>query len=317
MVDQATSTTPFAAITLSIIAYEDETLDGSPKQKKDIIEALSHTTIGAQGPWSLLWGPATNGGNLVYVALNSAKNRYGLAIRGTVTETSWSMFDDIQEDLGVLDQDDWLYPQSAAGLKIASGFDTGLDNILAVTDPVTDWSLLDFLRKAIRDAPGELLVTGHSLGGTLATVAALWLQDQLPKGGGPRDLKIIPITFAAPTAGNQAFAEHYDKTFPNSLRYVNTLDLIPMAYADLETLITNYPKPPGPALWDYSPSAYVAILVAGGILDPFYAQTNQKRGTISFQGPAPSGSNSFPEEVEIQHSTSVYRAPLVIPEPVG
>jgi acetyl esterase/lipase len=46
------------------------------------------------------------------------------------------------------------------------------------------------------------MVTGHSLGGALAAVAATWLFDQLPRAGQAQDVTITPYTFAAPSVGN-------------------------------------------------------------------------------------------------------------------
>jgi hypothetical protein len=307
-----TDSTAFAAVNLSSIAYTDETLDGSPQQKQDIAKALQGLGPQAQGPWSLIWGPGTNSGNLVYVAVNNAADRIAVAVRGTVSEDSWSMLEDILEDGDGFGQDDWRYPYSSAGVKVAAGFDEGLENIIAMTDPATDWSLLDFLRKTFLNSKVELMVTGHSLGGALATMVALWLQDQLPKGGGPSNVRMAPYTFAAPTAGNQAFANLYDARFPNSVRYVNSLDLVPMGYSDIATLINNYS--PAPLLKNYNSVIYDALwLLAPTLAPPIYAQTNQKNGTRTFTGPAPRSANDFPTEVGIQHAMALYWQQLVFP----
>ncbi len=307
-----TNSTAFAAITLSSISYTDETQDGSPQQKTDIIAALGNVAPQALGPWSLIWGPGTNNGNLVYVAINAALNRVAVAIRGTVSEDSWSMLWSILQDSDPIVQDNWRYPISNAGVKVAGGFDDGLENIIAMTDPATDWSLLDFLRKTLASTQAELIVTGHSLGGALATMVALWLQDQLPKGGGPVNVRITPYTFAAPTAGNQAFANLYDAKFPNSSRYVNSRDLVPMGYANIAAMIANYA--PAPLLKNYSWLAYDTLYYAASSLaPPTYVQTNQRQGTFVFSGPSPNGSNTFPQEADIQHSVLLYWRQLVFP----
>lgn len=307
-----TNTTAFAAINLASISYTDETQDGSPQQKTDIITALRNIAPQAWGPWSLIWGPGTNNGNLVYVAVNAARNRVAVAIRGTVSEDSWSMLWSILQDADPLIQDNWRYPLSSAGVKVAGGFDDGLENIIAMTDPATDWSLLDFLRKTLASSQAELIVTGHSLGGALATMVALWLQDQLPKGGGPSNVRITPYTFAAPTAGNQAFANLYDAKFPNSSRYVNSRDLVPMGYANIAAMIANYS--PAPLLINYSSAAYwVLYYAAASLAPPTYVQTNQKQGTFVFTGPTPKGTNTFPQEADIQHSVQLYWQQLVFP----
>jgi pimeloyl-ACP methyl ester carboxylesterase len=308
-----TNSTAFAAINLASISYTDETQDGSPQQKTDIIAALSKVAPQAQGPWSLIWGPGTNNGNLVYVAVNAKRDRLAVAIRGTVSEDSWSMLLSILQDADPIIQDAWRYPISNAGAKVAGGFDDGLENIIAMTDPATDWSLLDFLRKTYASSRPELIVTGHSLGGALATMVALWLQDQLPKGGGPSNVRIAPYTFAAPTAGNQAFANLYDAQFPNASRYVNAYDLVPMGYANIGTMVTYYS--PAPLMEKYLNRLIYDALYYGApaLAPPFYVQTNQKQGTYVFNGPLPSGSNTFPQEVGIQHSVLLYWRQLVFP----
>lgn len=65
-------------------------------------------------------------------------------------------------------------------------------------------------------------VTGHSLGGALALVAAWRLQRQF-----------IPIhqvyTFGAPMIGNEAAAKAYAKTFPSKIfRFVDEGDMVPL-----------------------------------------------------------------------------------------
>ena len=51
---------------------------------------------------------------------------------------------------------------------------------------------------------------------------------------------IQPITFAAPTAGNTDFAKYYDQLFPQARRFQNTLDVIPLAFYDLDAIDSIY-----------------------------------------------------------------------------
>ena len=51
---------------------------------------------------------------------------------------------------------------------------------------------------------------------------------------------IQPITFAAPTAGNSQFADLYDALFPTARRFQNSLDVIPLAYYDLDAIDSIY-----------------------------------------------------------------------------
>jgi len=306
MANTLPTSTPEAAINLAKIAYIDETEDGNPQQKTDITTALSNLDSSIQGPWSLVWGPSAIGGNLAYVALNSTNDLYAVVLRGTVSSESWALFDNLEQDADAITQVNWLYPQNSNGLQVSSGFFEALKNIIVVPDPTTDTTLMDFLRQTFNtNYNAQLLVTGHSLGAALVTMVATWLYDQLPKGGGPSNVSITPITFAAPTAGNQAFATYYDSIFLTSQRYVNTLDLVPMGYADLATLVTEYASP-GPSLKSYNLAVYEALWFAAPVFAKNYSQTNQTNGTVSFQGPAPVSTNTFPTEVEVQHSTDTY-----------
>jgi predicted lipase len=69
----------------------------------------------------------------------------------------------------------------------------------------------------------HVIVTGHSLGGALATIAALDIQYNL---GTTRDLSFEVYTFGAPRVGNQAMVESYDRRIPNSYRFVYGWDIV-------------------------------------------------------------------------------------------
>ena len=66
-------------------------------------------------------------------------------------------------------------------------------------------------------------VTGHSLGGALATIAALDIQYNL---GQKRDLSFEVHTFGAPRVGNQAMVESYNGRIPNSYRFTYGWDVV-------------------------------------------------------------------------------------------
>jgi hypothetical protein len=97
-------------------------------------------------------------------------------------------------------------------------------------------SLLDFLRTLIahESGPVNIHVVGHSKGGPLAAALGLWLADtQGTTAAGAeqwdpkRDARISLHTFAAPTPGNSAFADHFGKQIANDYRLENPLDIVP------------------------------------------------------------------------------------------
>jgi triacylglycerol lipase len=293
---------PFAAMSLAAITYLSES-DPS-QQKSQISAALLALPAAAGGPWTLEWGPANNAGNLVFVALNSSKDVYAVAVRGTVEDDVTGFFTNILEDLDALSLVPWLYPQTVTGAQIASGTNIALAQVIAMTDPVTDLGLLDYLRSVISGSDAQIIVTGHSLGGTLTSVVAPWIADQLPKAGNTGTVAVTPYTYAAPSAGNQAFVDYYTKLFPNSYRGVNTYDLAPMAWNELASIQAMYTSP-GQLLWDYSKVLYALVESAKLTVGQSYAQTNQQAGTDSFQGPA-IGKLSFAAEAMTQHDHNVY-----------
>lgn len=293
---------PYAAMSLAAITYISES--NSSQQKAQMSAALLALPAAAGGPWTLEWGPANNAGNLVFVALNSSNNVYAVAVRGTVQDDVTGFFTDILEDLDALSQVPWLYPQTVTGAQIASGTNIALAQVIAMTDPVTDLGLLDYLRSVISGSNEQVIVTGHSLGGTLTSVVAPWLADQLPKAGNTGTVTVTPYTFAAPSAGNQAFVDYYTNLFPNSYRGVNTYDLAPMAWTDLAGIQAMY-QAPGQLLSNYSEGLYLLVESAKIFVGQSYAQTNQQAGTDSFQGPAIS-QISFADEAGTQHDHNVY-----------
>lgn len=69
----------------------------------------------------------------------------------------------------------------------------------------------------------RVIVTGHSLGGALATIAALDIQYNL---GNKRDLSFEVYTFGAPRVGNQAMVESYNGRIANSHRFIYGWDIV-------------------------------------------------------------------------------------------
>ena len=88
------------------------------------------------------------------------------------------------------------------------------------------------LDAAIRQGkPATLLITGHSLGGALATfcavdVAESWAQTPEQRHQRPR---IVLHTFGSPRVGDATFVSRLAVHVPTALRFVTGLDLVPSA----------------------------------------------------------------------------------------
>lgn len=102
--------------------------------------------------------------------------------------------------------------------------------------------LVTFLRQAVAAADGEIevIVTGHSKGGSLASVLAMWLADTqgtswvTPLHGWDPDrrARVRCYSFAGPTPGNSAFARLVEETFGSDHHRVsNRLDMVCHAWA--------------------------------------------------------------------------------------
>jgi triacylglycerol lipase len=174
--------------------------------------------------WQVTWASTELGGNHCLVATDGIT--YGIAIRGSLIEFSWAAFQNwIYQDLNIVSIKSWEFTSDSSNAKIGEGSWDGWQNLMKMTDKKTGITLLAYLEKNTgRDTP--LLITGHSLGGNLATVYASWLSQHFSNNKQPRD-SINVITFAAPAAGNDLFARDFDKKFSRSLRYENSNDIVP------------------------------------------------------------------------------------------
>ena len=73
-----------------------------------------------------------------------------------------------------------------------------------------------------RDTFSELKValTGHSLGGALATLAAYDIRQELVRRG-QQEAQVVCYSFGAPRCGNHAFARDYNHLVPDTWSIIN------------------------------------------------------------------------------------------------
>jgi len=253
--------------------------------------------------WQLAWGPVATivtQGNLMYAVKNASTGQYGVVVRGTYPHFSLALLVDLFEDLDVEDLVPWRYPQTP-NAQVARGTMDGLEELTNLQDSNSNLTLLQYLQKSVPSGAG-IFVTGHSLGGCLSTVLAPWLRSQLGAAS-----NVLPFTFAAPTAGNKAFAQMYTTMFPNGYRGYNVLDIIPMAWANLPGIKGLYGSP-GPKC----PSLLAAVIdlleiKLGGL---GYQQPNGNGSTL--QG-TPTATTDFFAEALAQHDHNYYLQLLGVP----
>ncbi|MDP4262863.1 MAG: lipase family protein [Bacteroidota bacterium] len=173
--------------------------------------------------WKVIWNPLPVGGNYAFVATDSTT--YVLAVRGSlISFTEDAFYNWIYHDLNVMTQDAWPY-SNVEKARISQGSYIGWQNLEKMRDRVSGKSLWAFLSEKVV-GPNPLILTGHSLGGNLATVYASYLWSKFDKSGHPKN-NINVITFAAPAPGNKSFADDFNTKFPSSLRIENRNDIVP------------------------------------------------------------------------------------------
>ena len=235
--------------------------------------------LAAGGQWQCIWGPVQDSdeSNLALVAgysptPNAAPQAICVTVRGTDFDITdiWGMLEQIWEDIDASDPQPmpWALNDPA---RVASGTLDGLTIIQGLT--ANGQTLGQFLSNFFSQAANAsvtILVTGHSLGGCLATIVATWIRVLLPNFRGA----IQPITFAAPTAGNNEFATYYNELFPAARRFQNSLDVIPLAYYDLGSINSIYAND----MLDTPDIIWLGVLgieAALDIMDASYVQPSQ------------------------------------------
>lgn len=174
--------------------------------------------------WTVIWEGRELNGNHAFVAGNGRE--FALAIRGSLINFSWAAFQNwIYQDLHVTTQDKWAYSPDSLEAKVSAGSYTGWQNLQNMTDPKSGRLLLPVL-DSVLNLGAPLLITGHSLGGNLATVYGSFLATTRMNNG-KNASRINVITFGAPAAGNEGFALDFNQKFPNSIRVENVYDIVP------------------------------------------------------------------------------------------
>ncbi len=146
---------------------------------------------------------------------------YGFVASDPDTRTRYVAF------RGTLQMEEWVrnvqlrqvaFPQ---GGEVHKGFFTIYETLRYEEEGVRG----DFLTRLGAAAPAapKTVFIGHSLGGALASIAAIDASDEAWSGDGER---VALTTFASPRAGNPAFAA-LAEPIPEKTRVCNVVDLVP------------------------------------------------------------------------------------------
>ncbi|KAG9119726.1 hypothetical protein FRC07_005102 [Ceratobasidium sp. 392] len=161
---------------------------------------------------------ATGGdGNAIqywYVGWWPAGNSVVVAHEGTDPTQLISVATDANALLDPLDPA--LFPGIPSSVTVHSGF-------MNAHYPAAP-TILAAVKKVIAERKAtKVTVTGHSLGGALATLDAVYFKVNLPS-----TISIKAVTYGQPRVGNQDFANWVDKNISDFTRITNAYDMVPI-----------------------------------------------------------------------------------------
>jgi len=247
-----------------------------------IATQLADTSLATGGDWQpMWWGLTQDRANFAYITQNTQQNSLAISVRGTL----FSSLIDLGEDLNVGSLAEFTatnVPGQQYPILVSSGAMQAFTEIINATYPLGDSSLentnmvqaVNTLLSGLQPNP-TLYITGHSLGGAMATMLAMYLMTCQWKN----TPTYMVYTYAAPTAGLQTFADAYDQVLTNkspnqTWRFYNVWDAVPNAWATLNKVYsTFYPASTGPT--QTADVKFLLDLVESLPGNNLYVQTNQ------------------------------------------
>ncbi|MEL6343536.1 MAG: hypothetical protein AAFV53_10405 [Myxococcota bacterium] len=226
------------------------------------------------GRWRVVWGPGIyrvfrNGipDNTMYIAENSDRAELTISIAGT---NPLSLYSWLAQDFSVQRLYRWPHGQPPPGAQITEGTLRGMRALQQMVPrqerrdgspfPGGNQTMHEFLRgwviaqRATSQGPLRITVTGHSLGGALSPVIALWLEDTRAVWDPGHAAEVQCRAFAGPTPGNREFARVItERMGTNLFRIANDKDVVPRAWnidalAEIKALYA--PSLPRSTTWD-------------------------------------------------------------------
>ncbi|WP_234327467.1 lipase family protein [Streptomyces sp. NRRL WC-3742] len=221
--------------------------------------------LATRAVWRLEWlALSPDDANMAYIAKSiDGSNRFAVVPRGPIGNIT-----DILEDLDV----GTVVPFSASGsptpVAVSKGAMTAFTQVATMVSippqaedepgaPAPEdafasqgTTIVQALAALVQAAPTTprptVYVTGHSLGGCLATMLAPYLYTQAQSWSDVPDFLLQ--TFAAPTAGLGSFATYLTGLPFDTRHHFNAWDAVPLAWTDLGKVKQGkwYPSP-GPA----------------------------------------------------------------------
>jgi hypothetical protein len=282
---------------------------------------LNTGTLSTGSEWTAIWvGLTQDRANLVYIAASSANPaNYAIVLRGTAGGSPIDTTEDMNVGTMLPFAAGGSPPSGAVG-QISQGAMQAFTEIIMGTDLLAQVIGLASAYPPVPPLqPVTFYVTGHSLGGALATTVSLYLLAL--RVAFPTSTFAV-YTFAAPTAGDQNFADWFNQQFPSAVCIWNNYDIVPYAWTSALAKIPSnfilhkfYPSDPGPTA---TPANDVGILIsqiAKKTNGNTYVQPTQQNPLnspmtlfLSYDGPFANYSDvqQFELQVGFQHANSTY-----------
>lgn len=313
---------PQQMMSLSAVAYADEN-HGLDQLREWIAAGVAGLSCMGGGGWRIVWGPALLDQTLMFCAQEvggdgSPLPRFAITIRGTdfLAISNWL------QDFWVALTDFSTPAISADGAqpKVSKGTALGLENLVDMYEGVTPhlFHLIEtrnptrslheyFIWQGSRWRELEIVVTGHSMGGCLASAFAVWLADHLMIARCP--VRISTCTFAAPTAGDATFAEYADARLAGrASRYYNVHDIVPLAWNEIAKMRTTPVTMTDVDAW--------AVPIIDSLQRDVTSRGFTQYGTaypLSANGNLPSG--DWLDLIGLEHAATTYLSLLGAPAP--
>ncbi|MGW0210889.1 IPT/TIG domain-containing protein [Streptomyces sp. NPDC003233] len=244
-ISQVTMTLAALAATGATPRPSGETLEQQTKRIITGIDAqLRDPALATQDEWELVWLALSEANaNMAYlVRSTNGSNEFAVVARGTDADLT-----DILEDLDVGTVVPFPESGSPTPVFVSKGAKDAFTRVVtarSIASPSLNATLAQALSVALKSAPSSpqptVYLTGHSLGGCIASMLAPYLQAQT----WPKQPKFAVMTYAAPTAGVQSFVDYFDSVpWVIDERQNNAYDLVPHAWADLDVTTGWYPSP--------------------------------------------------------------------------
>ena len=207
------------------------------------------------GVWEVVWGPVVGSygtdadpkdptkqvvSNALYVAYNADNNQYVIATSATNPISKYGWF---VEDFDVRTMVPWadvLHPDLSAvevpadAPRVSNGTSLGLNHLLSLNgnalNAAAPLTIVDFLKSRFWDEKDKvkLVVTGHSLGGAMSAVLALYIDEMQAEWNPSGSVIVTAVPTAGATPGNKAFSEHHSNLMgTRTIRFWNRLDPVP------------------------------------------------------------------------------------------